>query len=460
MNAFFGLDSFRIDNVAVTHNAVHCDLTLTGRPTCPKCGDSAGVTSHGQGRTFSVYDTPSRGQPTVLHVSRRRYRCERCPGRPTFSERGEDVDERWKATRRLVRYVENEVTKHPISHVAKRTGLPPTAVRNIALDLASRLEAGHRFPTPHVLAVDGMTIKDTDYTVFAEAWSGRPIGIIHSMLVGPARAWIRDHLDYRRVGVFVSDLHTTNVSLAGKPLGGALHVADRWHVVRRYQRPLSRVISQELDRLRKEGSAELARELHDLKPALLAVDRRKRKTRRQRKTKQTVLPFDTFLNVFKHVPRVRRAYWARYDLISFYRCTNEADARDRLDQFRRRIAEFHELDEVKAFLAFLDRHQTPIFNYFGCLRESRHGGYQGPSTNALEQRNGEIRQIWRASRGLRSLELMRLRVVYGPWQIGSEIVPCAEPGCATFLGPLFGPPCPPSLRTSAGVEVRCPAHLI
>ncbi len=460
MNAFFGLDSFRIDHVAVTHNAVHCALTLTSRPTCPTCGSHEGVTSHGAGRAFTVHDTPSRGQPTVLHVSRRRYRCERCSGRPTFSERGEDVDERWKATRRLVQYVENEVTKHPISHVAKRTGLPSTAVRNIALDLAARLEAGHRFPTPRVLAIDGMTIKDTDYTVFAEAWSGRPIGLIHSMLVSPARAWVRDHIDYRQVEVFVSDLHTTNVSLAGKPFGNARHVADRWHVVRRYQRPLSRVISQELDRLRKEGSADLARELHDLKPALLAVERRKRKTRRRRGTKQTSLPFDAFRNVFKHVPRVRRAYWARHDLSSFYRCTNEADARDRLDMFRRRIAEFRELDEVQAFLAFLDRHQQSIFNYFGCLRPSRHGGYRGPSTNALEQRNGEIRQVWRSSRGMRSLDLMRLRVLYGPWQMGTEIVPCAEPGCTTFLGPLHGPPCPPPLRAATGIEPRCSAHLI
>lgn len=418
------------------------------------------MTLHGKARAFRVHDTPSRGKPTVLHIERRRFRCEGCAGRPTFSERGDDVDDRWKATRRLVHYVENEVTNHPLAHVARTTGLPETAVRNIALALAARLEAGHRFPTPQVLASDGLTIKNTDYTVFAEAWTGRPIGLIETQLVGPARAWIRDHIDYRDVDVFVTDLHKTNVSLGKKPFGGGLHVADKWHVVRRYQKPLGRVIAQELDKLRKSGDAELAAELHALKPALLAVDRRKRKTRLKRGSKQLTLTFDAFLNVFKKVPRVRRAYWARYELTAFYRCTNEVDARDRLGALRRRLGEFHDLDEVQAFLKFLDEHQAQIFNYFRALRRSRHGGFQGPTTNALEQRNSSIRHVWRASRGLRSLDLLRLRVVYGPWVIGSEIVPCAEPACLAFVGPLCGPPCPPDLRAVSGVEPRCSAHVI
>jgi hypothetical protein len=164
--------------------------------------------------------------------------------------------------------------------------------------------------------------------------------------------------------------------------------------------------------------------------------------------------------VFKKVPWVRRAYWARYDLVAFYRCTNEPDAHARLLALRRRLAEFHDLDEVKAFLKFLDDHQRPIFNYFSALRRSRHGDWQGPTTNALEQRNSSIRHIWRSSRGLRSLELLRLRVVYGPWVIGREILACAEPSCTTFVGPLVGPPCPPAIRDASGVEPRCSAHAV
>ncbi len=460
MNAFFGLASFNVDDVSVTHNAVRCDVSLITKPACPKCQSHTRVTLHGKGSAFRVHDTPSRGKPTVLHINRRRFRCEGCAGRPTFSERGNDIDERWKATRRLVQYVENEVTNHPLAHVARTTGLPETAVRNIALDLAARLEEGHRFPTPKVLASDGLTIKNTDYTVFAEAWTGRPIGLIETQLVAPARKWIENHIDYRDVQFFVTDLHKTNVSLGKKPFGGGLHVADKWHVVRRYQKPLGRVIAQELDKLRKAGQAALATELHALKPALLAVDRRKRKTRRKRGSKQLTLTFDAFLNVFKKVPRVRRAYWARYELTAFYSCTNEVDARGRLNALRRRLGEFHDLEEVQAFLKFLDEHQVQIFNYFQALRPARGGGFQGPTTNALEQRNSSIRQAWRASRGLRSLSLLRLRVVYGPWVMGSEIVGCAHPTCSTFVGPLHGPPCPPDLQAASGIAPRCSEHAI
>ena len=153
-------------------------------------------------------------------------------------------------------------------------------------------------------------------------------------------------------------------------------------------------------------------------------------------------------------------HWARYELTGFYRCLNEVDAHARLNALRRRLGEFRDLDEVQAFLKFLDEHQVQIFNYFRALRPARDGGFQGPTTNALEQRNSSIRQAWRASRGLRSLSLLRLRVIYGPWVMGSEIVRCADPDCATFIGPLQGPPCPPDLRAMSGIAPRCCIHAI
>ena len=445
MNAYFGLDSFVIDDVRPSPRAIHCDVSLNYRPACPACSSQSKLTLHGWTKPFRVHDTPSQGRPTVLDVRRRRWRCEGCTGRPTFSERGPDVHEDWKATRRLVAYVENEVTERPLSHVAKATGLPDTTVRNIALSLSKRLEEHHRFPTPSVLAVDGIKMKDRDYNVFAEACTGLPIGIIETTRVGPARGWISlfnkpNHIDAKAVAILVSDLHQTNVSLAKRPFGHAVHVADKWHVIRRYQVPFGRIISQEIDTLRKHPETDkrsLGKELWDLKPALLAVDPKKRKSRRKRGHPQTEIKFDAFLNVLKNVPRVRRAFWARYELLDFYRCSNEVDAQRRMDLFRRRLAEYQAVKEVGTFLAHLDEHAVAIFNYFRVLRP-RGNGFRGPTTNALEQRNSSVRQAWRSGRGIHSLELLRLRVLYEPWHIGTEIVQCSQPRCPTFVGPMAG----------------------
>lgn len=446
MNAYFGLDSFAIDVIEAGPRSVRCEVSLATRPLCPKCGDGANLTLHGWTKPFRIHDTPSRGLPTTLEVRRRRWRCEKCPGRPTFSERGPDVHDEWKATRRLVSYVENEVTKHPLSVVAKATGLPETTVRNMALDLSARLEKHHRFPTPTTLAVDALKFKDVYYNVFADAWTGLALGIVESSRVGPARGWIAqfnqpDHIDPSRVEFFVSDMHTTNISLARRPLGHALHIADKWHVIRRFQEPFGGVISQEIDRLRKSSDPEaqaLGRELWHLKPALLAVDPRRRRSRRRRGHPQMAIAFDDLLNVFRKVPRVRRAFWARYELIPFYRSTNLADARKRMTLFLNRIAEFQGTAGMASFLDHLTAHDTAIFNYFLAVRPRGGGRYRGPTTNALEQRNSSIRQIWRSGRGIRSLALLRLRTVYAPWHIGAEIVRCSHDGCPTFVGPLVG----------------------
>lgn len=443
MNAFFGIDSFAIDNVRVGVLDVQCDISAQSRPACPCCNGRANVTLHGWTKAFRIHDTPSRGMPTVLNVRRRRWRCESCPSRPTFSERGPDVHEDWKATHRLVQFVENEVTERPLSHVAKATGLPETTIRNIALDLSRRLELHHRFPTPAAIAMDAIKINDRYYNVIAEAWTGRPIGIVETAKSGPTRAWISKfnkphHIDPNRVEIFVSDLQETNVSLARRPFYKAIHVADKWHVMRRYQLPFGRIISQEIDRLRKNNNGALATELWHLKPALMAVDPRKRKSRRKHNKPQIEIKFDEFLNVFKNVPRVRRAFWARYELVNFYRATNEVEAQLRMDRFRRRLAEFNTMPEMQVFLRHLTKHKIAIFNYFRVLRPRGSGGYKGPTTNALEQRNSMIRQVWRSGRGIHKLELLRLRVLYEPWHIGLEIKRCASPGCQTFVGPLAG----------------------
>jgi len=472
MNAFFGLNSFAISDVTETHRAVHCEVDLVTRPACPKCGDRASLTLHGRAKAFRVRDTPSRGRPTLLEVRRRRYRCEACPGRPTVVERGPDVADQWKVTKRLLRYIENAVTEQPIAHVAKATGVSETTVRNIALDLSERLEAHHRFPTPKVLAIDGISISRADYNVFADAWTGRPIGIIATTRAPRARAWLGNqhkpgHIDPGQVAIFVSDLQATNISLAGNPLGHTLHVADKWHVIRRYQKPLGGIISQEIDRLRKttdpdpavvKDAKALGRELWELKPALLAVDPKNRKTRKKKNKPQLTLSFDDFRNVFKKVPRVRRAYWARYSLIHMYRATNERDAQRHLDDLYRRLSEFRGMPQVKTFINHIENNKLAIFNYFRCLRTKVGGGFQGPTTNALEQRNSIIRQTWRTGRGIHVIELLRLRVLYAPWHIGTEIVECHHPDCPTFVGPLAGPPCPDDIRQRTGVFPVCALH--
>lgn len=102
------------------------------------------------------------------------------------------------------------------------------------------------------------------------------------------------------------------------------------------------------------------------------------------------------------------------------------------------MSEFNDVEEAQAFLKHLKEHEVAIFNYFRAVCPRGDGSYKGPTTNALKQRNSNIRQAWRSGRGIHSIELLRLRVLYESWHIGTEIVPCTHSACEAFVGPLAG----------------------
>jgi transposase len=387
--------------------------------------------------------------------------------------KGPAKDGRKKITKRLLLYIQNEVTKRPIRHVAKETGVPEATVRDIALELADALAKHHHFRTPAVLGMDGLKMNGTEYMVIGDADDGHLIAIVEPATTKAVRQWMKDYrFDVDAVDVFVSDMHSVNTSMAGNELKGALHVADKWHVVHNFQRVLSRAVDVAVSDLRagndKKGidpNPQLAQDLDDHKPAVMSVSHaRLRKRRRHRKGEQHTIDFGSELKpILDKVETVSRAYWARYDLIEMYQSTTITDAKACRDRFLAQLAPLLEDDglapDVRRYIGHLERNEEAVFNYFKRIRGRQNGKVRGPTTNVLEQRNGMIRAIWRSSRGIRTLPLIRLRAIYGQWTIGLDIVQCAAAECPRFHGPLIGPPVPLHMA-QARSGWRCTEHPI
>ncbi|WP_162233346.1 transposase [Sphingomonas sp. Leaf33] len=327
----------------------------------------------------------------------------------------------------------------------------------MAIELSQRLDSGHRFPTPSVLAMDGIKIRGEEYMVVADGITGRPIGFIPSMRSEPIRQWVMDRLDVAAVRIFVADLHRTNTSVARLQFPNALYVADKWHVVQRFQKVLSQVINREIDRLRKAGETDRGNTIYDFKPGLMAVNKRLRRTRRTAKGGQRRLDFyDDLVSILKSHRVIRLAFWARHDLIRFYSAPTLAEALPWLDRFRRHTETFAALPDYETFEAHLTNNWTLITNYFQTTTRRSDGRWRGVTTNGLEQHNGEIRKRVRVRNGVQNLDLLRLVSVYGSRSIGEDILLCAGEGCDQAIGPVFGPPAAFEVRQAAGVFWRCP----
>lgn len=448
MSDFFGLRDLTITEVVETYDRVAC--TAQAAPTsCPDCPSGTAARSH-QVIDTTVWDTPSRGKPTSIRIKRKRFQCRGCGG--TFSHPWpESVHDIYPATHRLVHHVEAQASKRPVAAIARDVGLPPSTVRSIAMKLAHRLHEHHRFPTPVILGIDDLRLKKRWYTVVTDGQSGRAIALVEGgREIDVRRELKRRQLNLASVHCVVSDLGATNLAVVRNLFPNAIHVADKWHVLKGAQEALSLVINQEIDRLRKTpGREDEAKTIRAAKPLIM----KGRATRGPDHKLQLELELDVVAPIVRHHARIGRAFWAKMRLHLAYASTSRSEALAQAVRFYRRATHPSIAKEMATIIARLKRNREMILNYF-LVRDSA-GVLIGPTTGPTERRNSSIRQIWRSGRGITSLPYLSLRALYEPWMLDAEILLCGAHDCEAVDGPL-----PPARRLAPVADrsaTRCAA---
>ena len=122
-------------------------------PLCPDCGRPM----YRHGRRSTVFaDTPLHMQPVRLEISRTRYRCEACG--TMASPELPFLDERRRATSRLVSAVRERCLSTTFHAMAEQTGLAVNTIKNIAHDLIADLERTVHFETPAIMGIDELNL--------------------------------------------------------------------------------------------------------------------------------------------------------------------------------------------------------------------------------------------------------------------------------------------------------------
>jgi transposase len=117
---------------------------------CWGCGNTA-LYCHGS-KTSLYMDTPMHGHRVGILLERKRYKCRSCG--ITFVQRCDDINEKRRATNRLVSYVENHGLTRTFTSIADEIGLAESTVRNIVNGFIARLEKTYRFEPPLILGID------------------------------------------------------------------------------------------------------------------------------------------------------------------------------------------------------------------------------------------------------------------------------------------------------------------
>lgn len=201
---------------------------------CPYCGFK--TTRVHDTRRVLVRDLPTRGRPTTLVWTRRRFRCSECSER--FWEDHPEIilGRRTHVTRRLARSLVRDVNVMSIREVARRHQLPWHYIMTMTSSWSDRVAADRRRRRCRILLLDETSLRRGHryVTVIINGDTGETLGIVahrntaalSGFLVSQGHRWLKG------VKVVVSDGSGSYRASIRQHLGHATHVLDRFHVAR------------------------------------------------------------------------------------------------------------------------------------------------------------------------------------------------------------------------------------
>ena len=372
--------------VRVDENAHDYRVTTTLKDPpnhSPKCGHKPPFKKYGT-RQELFADLPSHGKRVRINVIRQRYRCDHC--QKVFEEPLYDVVPEFRATERLIEYVEGETLRRTFVSVADDTGLSERTVRRIFHEKLIDLSEDREPITPRWLGLDEIHLLGKPRAVITNLREHTMLDLLRNRDKLTVGQWLMG-LDRKHVvEVVCTDMWRPYQDLAGAIFPQAVRVIDKFHIVR--------MADEAMENVRKSVRAEQS----DKRRRKLVQDRFILLRRANDLTPDKKLILDAWLGEF---PTLGDAYTLKEAFHTIFDLTDRKEAEAAYDDWRAQLTSpllgpFGEL--VTAMTNWRDE----VFNYF----DTR-------VTNAYtESLNNLTKLADRVGRGY-SFEVIRGKMLYG-----------------------------------------------
>ena len=352
-------------------------------PPCQECGGPL----HRHGRRTNVFaDTPMQMQPVRLEVSRPRYRCIACSKISTPDLLF--LDERRRATKRLVDAVRQRCLGMTFHALAEQTGVAVNTIKNIVQDLIVELEGTVRYETPVIMGIDEVNLAGDYRCVITNLATNNVFEMLEFRTQDHMMPFFEKLRDREKVEWICTDMWRPFKRSFSPYLPNARLVIDKFHVVK--------MASEALDDERKKYQSTLAKNerVHIKKSIRWLTLKRPGNLSPAEKSALEV--------VCETIPELGLAYDFKEMFFRIYDDPVKESAMRAFETWKNSLPE-KELEKFHSLAKTVHNHYEDIFAY-----------WDSPSqiTNAYtECLNGLIRMSNRIGRGY-SYEIIRAKTLY------------------------------------------------
>lgn len=352
-------------------------------PLCPECAKPL----HRHGRRTSIFaDTPMQMQPVRLEINRPRYRCETCG--KTVTPELVFLDEKRRATKRLVDAIRQRCLGMTFHALAEQTGLAVNTIKNIAHDLIEELERTVHYETPIIMGIDEVNLAGDYRCVITNLATNNIFQMLEFRTQDHLKPFFKSLPDRERVEWVCTDMWRPFKRSFSQYLPNARLVIDKFHVVK--------MASEALEEERKKYQSTLTKDerVHVKKSIRwLTLKRPGNLSAAEQKALEVVR---------QTIPGLAQAYDFKEAFFRIYDDPDKGSAMRAFEAWENTLPD-NELEKFRDLAKTVHNHYEDIFAYWDSPNQI---------TNAYtECLNGLIKLSNRMGRGY-SYEIIRAKTLY------------------------------------------------
>ncbi|WP_082596787.1 ISL3 family transposase [Pseudovibrio sp. POLY-S9] len=358
------LDIESLDIVAQTiddeGNFILDVVSKNDHSTCHKCGKPA-TKRNGKAPSRLVRHLPLLDRPVYLRITPVRYSCEHCDDHPTTTEQYDWCEHNASVTKGLEKYLMRSLIHSTVEDVAKKEQLGPKLIQAV---LARQVDISVDWSTIvalETLGIDEIALKKghRSYVTVVSAKPKSNSPIVLAVLEGRSKEDVKAFLKSipeplkQTVKHVCTDMYDGYINAATEVFGEQKLVVDRYHVAKLYRRPLDKLRTKEMARLKSE----LAPQDYDKLEGMMWILRQHNECLSQADK-------DKLHHLYKHSPILKQAH--HYALRLTHIFNSHSSRKSALAKINRWIKAVGKsgLRNFDCFIKTLVKNKGYIANYF------------------------------------------------------------------------------------------------